>query len=77
MAAGGSERPGGWRGFSANPRIEIERGGDPRHHATWFPRRPAGSTRRWRKCSFADRMLGYLMPSSRGRSMAVRLDPDS
>jgi Pyridoxamine 5'-phosphate oxidase len=61
----------------ANPRIEIARAGVTRvYRATLVPEATAEINAQMAdKYGVADRVVGLLLPGSRGNSMAVRLDP--
>ncbi|MFI5316375.1 MAG: nitroreductase/quinone reductase family protein [Myxococcota bacterium] len=63
----------------AHPQIEIERGGvTSAFRGTLVPESTDEINARMAdKYGFADRLVGWLLPGSRGNSMAVRLDPES
>ena len=75
----GSERAAWLARIRANPRIQIERGGTTTaYRGTLVPEATAEiNTLMAEKYGVADRVVGLLLPDSRGHSMAVRLDPDS
>ena len=61
----------------ANPSIQIERAGETRvYRGTLVPEATDEiNARMTEKYGIADRVVGWLLPGSRGNSMAVRLDP--
>jgi len=63
----------------ARPRIEIERAGAKTFfRGTPVPEATAEiNARMAEKYGSADRLVGLLLPGSRGNSLAVRLDPES
>jgi hypothetical protein len=63
----------------AHPQIEIERGGaTSAYRGTLAPESTDEINARMAdKYGLADRLVGLLLPGSRGNSMAVRLDPES
>jgi hypothetical protein len=75
----GSDQAAWLARIRAHPRIEIERAGTTTaYRATLVPEATAEiDALMAEKYGLADRVVGLLLPGSRGRSMAVRLDPDS
>ncbi len=63
----------------ANPRVELERGDKTTtHRAALVPEATAEiNALVAEKYGFADRLVGWLVPNSRTKPLAVRLDPES
>ena len=78
LRAGSAEA--GWLArVRANPRVQLERGGvSTAHRAILVPEATDEiNARMAEKYGLADRLIGILVPGSRGHSMAVRLDPEA
>ena len=63
----------------AHPRVEVERAGMTQaYRATLVPEATDEiNAQMASKYGFSDRLVGILVPGSRGHSMAVRLDPEA
>lgn len=75
----GSANAGWLARIRANPRIEIDRAGVTKaYRGTLVPEATSEiNAEMASKYGFSDRLVGLLLPGSRGTSMAVRLDPDA
>ena len=75
----GSDKAAWLARIRAHPRIEIERAGTTTaYRGTPVPEATAEiDAQMAEKYGVVDRLVGLLLPGSRGSSMAVRLDPDS
>ena len=78
LRAGSAEAS--WLGrLRAHPEVELERGGvSSSYRAVAVPEATDQiNALMTEKYGVADRLVGILMPGSRGHSMAVRLDPEA
>jgi len=75
----GSDQTAWLARIRANPRIQVERAGaTTAYTGTLVPEATAEiNAQMAEKYGFADRLVGVLLPGTRGHSMAVRLDPET